>query len=238
MQSPNDQPIKRTIQLIVIAIICLLGAIGYNQYKVSQYEIDSACLTIGSEKVEVPFVIKINTQEVSLDEYRYHYLNMKQTMSEEKEINWEKDTDSSLQRQLKFDALTALKEVYAIEKLALQFQLSLTKREEEQINTDIKTQITSLGSHSDYNKALEESYLTDSLYRKIWKTTFYYEKLYQFYFSKGGLYYDETSQQTTEENEKEIENEVKLHSIIAKTADSLEIKYGPEYDLIRIDTLL
>lgn len=234
MKIRRHQAITWTALFATLGVIFLLGTIAYNRNQENQYEMDPAFLAINGEKVTVDYVIKINKKKVSLDEYRYHFLNTKETMENGTDAFFKKD-DGSLQRRLKSDTLAALKEVYAIEKLAKKNHLTLSKQEEEQIDNDIKNQVISLGSVAAYKKALQDSYMTNTVYRKVWKTTYYYEKLYQFYFSEGGTYYENNSQEMDEE--KTTKNEIKLQAIISKEADSLNVEYGSEYDLISIDTL-
>lgn len=235
MKIRRYQPLKWVALFTLLGIVCLLGTVACKVNQQNQYEMEPAFLKIGEKKIFIHYVVKIDGKEVPLEEYRYHFLNMKDATENEDKTYFSNDNDGSLHRRLKSDTLTALKEVYAIEKLAKENHLTLSQQEEEKIDSDIENQVTSLGSVSAYKKALLESYMTNDIYRKIWKTTFYYEKLYQHYFSDDKATDYETLQQPSEE---EIaENEIKLQAMISKTADSLIVEYGPEYDLISIDTL-
>ncbi|MEA4987374.1 MAG: hypothetical protein VB095_04895 [Anaerovorax sp.] len=235
MKIRRYQPLKWVALFTLLGIVCLLGTVACKVNQQNQYEMEPAFLKIGEKKISIHYVVKIDGKEVSLEEYRYHFLNMKDTTEDGNETYFLNDNDGTLQRRLKSDTMTALKEVYAIEKLAKENHLTLSQQEEEKIDNDIENQVISLGSVSAYKKALQESYMTNDIYRKIWKTTFYYEKLYQHYYPEDKTIDYETLQQPSEE---EIaKNEIKLQAMIAKTADSLIVEYAPEYDLISVDTL-
>jgi len=228
-------PLKWLALFSLLGIICFLGTVACKENQKNQYEMEPAYLKIGEKKISVHYVMKIDEKDVSLEEYRYHFLNMKKTMEDADESCFINDTDGSSQRRLKSDTLTALKEVYAIEKLAKKNELSLSQQEKEKINNDIKNQVHSLGSISAYKQALQASYMTNDIYQKIWKTTFYYEKLYQYYFPSDKSTDYETHPQLNKDGV--IKNEVRLQAMIAETADSLIVEYGPEYDLISVDSL-
>lgn len=201
----------------------------------SQYASEPAVLTVAGKTIEVPYAMIIDGAKISLDEYRYHFLNAKIKMDQGDDAYWKKDTDGSQQRNLKYQTETALKESYAIRALAKEHQLTLTSDEKEQIATDVKGQIETLGGAEEYRDALETAYLTDELYREIWKTSYQYEKLYQYYFSQDGDFHNADT--TIENEDKELGYQAKLQAIISKKADELTVTLGPEYDLIRVDTL-
>ncbi len=235
MKIQRYQPQKWLALFSVLGVICLLGVVAYMENQEDQYEMEPAYLRIGSEKISVHYVLKIDEEKISLEEYRYHFLNTKEAMENGDESYFLNDTDGSLQRRLKSDTLTALKEVYAVEKMAKEKNLTLSQQEKEKINNDIENQVDALGSVSAYKKALQANYMTNDIYRKIWKTTFYYEKLYRHYFADDkSTGYGTLSPSKEEEF---TENEIKFQAIIAKAADSLIVEYGPEYDLISIDSL-
>lgn len=223
-----------TFHIVFLASVFLLLCTGCSDDP-ALYAPDPVALTIAGEMLEVPYVLKIDDMEVSLSEYRYYFLNTKLSLDQGNEGYWDEDADGSRERSLKAQTLSALLEAHAIDLLAADHELTLTTDELEQIEVDVQGQINTLGGAKKYKEALDDAYLTDPLYRGIWKTSYHYEKLYQFYFSEGGEFHNADTE--VDNNTKEQEYQTKLQAIISQKADQLAVKYGSEYDLINIDTL-
>lgn len=227
---------RSSLALIVVATVMsagLLSGCGED----SAYAVSPAKLTVNGVDMNVPFIATINGKEVSLDEYRYYFLNMKYTMDGGDPSYWEQDADGSRLRGLKAQSLQAMKETYAVEVLAKKWNLTLTSDELSQIDEDVKNQIAALGGSEKYLQALSVNYLTDNLYRFLWKTNFYCEKLWIHYFNPGGLYYDKNADGSITEDELDEKYTIKFKAIIAEACDNLSVKLAPEYDLITIESL-
>lgn len=227
----KKQKVCSTIFLAFVFLISTAACAGNDSVLI----FEPAVLVVSGKTVEIPYVMKIDSQEISLDEYRYHFLNAKYTMDQGDDAYWDTDTNGSQQRTLKYQAESALKDSYAIAALAQDHNLSLTKEETDQIEADVKSQIETLGGTAQYKQALEDSFLTDDLYRMIWRTSYQYEKLYNYYFAQDGEFHNAD---TAMDNEaKETGYQIKLQAIIAEKSDTLTVEYGPEYELIQVNTL-
>lgn len=228
---------RGTLALIVVTAMMsavLFTGCGDND----GYVTPPAKLVVNGADVNVPYIATINGKEVSLDEYRYYFLTMKYVMDNGDDSYWSEDSDGSRQRELKSIALQAMNETHAVEALAEELNLSLTDDELSQIEEDVKNQISALGSSEEYTKALGESYLTDELYRFLWKTNFYCEKLWAYYFSPDGPYYNVGENGTLLEEQLDEQYQIKFKALIAEAVDKLTVVLTPEYDLISIESLV
>lgn len=225
---------KGTRALVVLAVIMAAGLLG-SCTGAGAHNTEPAKLVVNGAKVEVPYVLSIDGKNVSLEEYRYYFLNTRCLMDKGDKSYWKEDPNGSLQQKLKIDTLKALKETYAVEFLAEELKLSLSKDELSQIDNDVKNQISTLGGSIQYKQALGENHLTDALYRNLWKINFYCEKLWVYYFSKGGEYHNSDS--SFSEDEINDRYSMQFQSIVSKKAAGLTVEFGPEYDIINVDSL-
>lgn len=227
---------RGTLALIVVTAVVtagLLSSCGDD----GTYATTPAKLVVNGSDVNVPFIATINGKEVSLDEYRYHFLSTKYSMDNGDETYWDDDADGSKLRRLKLEALHAMEETYAVEALAEDLNLSLTNDERSQIESDVKNQISTLGGSEEYTKALSENYLTDQLYRYLWQTNFYCEKLWAYYFSPGGPNYNANEDSGMTDDQLEESYQITFKAIVAEAVDKLNVELASEYNLITVDSL-
>lgn len=90
-------------------------------------------ITVDGKEVAVPYVMKVDGQEVPLDLYRYFYLSVKYQMDNGDDSYWESHADE--QDSIKEEALKAVKGFYAVAKIADDNGVGL--------NDDDKTQVSS-----------------------------------------------------------------------------------------------
>lgn len=228
---------KGTLALLVVTAMMsagLLSGCGND----GAYTTTPAKLVVNGTDVNVPYIATINDKEVSLDEYRYYFTNMKYVMDNGDDSYWSENSGGSQQRELRSKALQAMNETYAVEALAHELNLFLTDDELSQIEEDVRNQISTLGGSEEYAKALGESYLTDELYRFLWKTNFYCEKLWAYYFSSDGPYYNANVHGALTAEQLDEQYQIKFKALIAEAVDKLVVDLAPEYDLITIDSLV
>lgn len=222
-------------------------------------------LIIDGQPVEVSYVMKVEEQPVSLDEFRYYYFTEKARMSGADDSYFEEGDRQEKEETLKRNTEQSLLRDQAILKLADENGLALSKSEKQQIDSDVKSQIDSLGGKGQYLKALAKVNMTDSIYRTQWKISYLYEKLYQYYFEKtpaissASAIAGEASDGNSEENgdtetvsngavtskspsyseigQKDSDCEELLEQVLDQEIEQLEISYGPAYDSINLDTL-
>ncbi len=153
-----------------------------NQSKTS---VSLGSLTVNGQPVEVSYVMKVDQEPVSLDEYRYYYFTEKALMSGADDSYFQEGNRGEKEERLKENTEHSLLRDLAVLRLAEQNGLKLSKSEKEQIDSDVISQIESLGGKDQYLKALAKVNMTDSIYRTQWKISYLYEKLYQYYFENG-----------------------------------------------------
>ena len=227
---------KGTLALIMVTAACcaalLSGCADGDAFAATPVK-----LHIDGTDVSVPYVAIINSRKISLDEYRYYFLNAKYALDNGDETYWDDDSDGSRLRELKSQALQALEETYAVESLADELNLCLTEEEQSQIDSDVKNQIAALGGLAEYGQALYENYLTDELYRYLWKINFYCEKLWAYYFTSEGPYFEPNTDGALTDDELDEQYRIKFKALIAEAVDNLSVELAPEYDLITVDSL-
>lgn len=210
------------IVLTLLIVILSLGGCG---------KTEESTLTIDGKQVKVPYVMIIDGKKVSLDEYRYYFLNMKKKYDSGDETVWDKE---NALKMLKLDVLDGIKESYAVWDLAEKNGMKIVKEDEKKIADNIDSQIKTYGSKEKYQDALTESYMTEDLYDYLWRTAIIYDKLNHYYFDEGGEYYNPDV--STEMRDQE--NEIKMKELIQKEKDELNIEYGAQYDLITTKSLI
>ncbi len=229
---------RRTGKLkpLASAIFFLFSAFTISACGTSEPEdLSSAALIVNGVPMEIPFVMKIDNEPVSLDEYRFFYLNVKKQMDGGDPTYWTQPNSEEKEKELKATTLSLLKSTHAVLHLAEQQQLSLTDTELSRIDSDVKSQISALGGLPKYHRALKEKYLNDNLYRQIWKINYCRQKLWSYYFDRGGQFY--ISDDAISNNEKQTSYNALFTKLIHTTVGELDIQLSDEYDLIGIDTL-
>lgn len=222
-------------RIILAALVssAFIGGCGAN----TSCDVPPAKLHINGKDVDVSCVAVVNSHEISLNEYRYYFLSSKYAMDNGNDSYWNDDADGSKQRKLKNDALHALLETYAVQALAEEANLSLTKEEQAQIDSDVENQIELLGGPEKYVQALSDNNMTDALYRFLWQTNFYCEKLWEHYFSSTGAYYISHTDSQLSDDELEESYQIKFRAIIAEAVDNLDVTLDKDYDLISVESL-
>jgi len=228
---------RKKLESLTSAILFLFSAIVLNGCGNSSEidELNPATLTVEGTPTEVPYVMTIDGQSVSLDEYRFFYLLTKEQMDQGDENYWNQPDSDQKERELKDHTMQVLKASYAIPAMADQLQLSLTDTEHSLIESDIKNQMETLGGTGKYQKALSEKNLNDCLYRRIWEINFCRQKLWSYYFEEGGPLY--ISDDALSSDEKQTSYNALFRQMLDSACDELTVQLRPEYDLISIDTL-
>ncbi len=148
------------------------------------------------EKLVPEYLFKINGIPVTLEEFRYPYLNIKKMMDNGDDTLW---TDAAAEESrltdedvaiLANDALTYVKQTTAYQLMAVKYNLPLTEEEQTTIDQNVQSTIDTMnveGSENAYEQALVESYYTDSLYRYTLSLYTIANKLF------NHLYFDENA---------------------------------------------
>lgn len=126
-------------------------------------------LKIDGKDVKVQNILKIGDTEISYDMYRHWFLNIKNTMQEETpNIDFTKKENIDA---LKEKTLEQLKYMCATRAIAQKYDIKLTEKHNEEIESIMKEAFNSAGNADDYRALLAENFLTDEVYREILETT-------------------------------------------------------------------
>lgn len=140
-------------------------------------------LILNGEKIRVDYVLKIDDYVVKADEYRYFFMNVKDQMTGgDSSYQWTEETAEELkERTLEYITINRAVVIFAQNK-----GLSITDEEKKQIESDIKTSISSAGGKDEFIERLTSGYMTESLFRSMAEISAIQQKLYDTVFSNGG----------------------------------------------------
>lgn len=163
------------------------------------------------EKLVPEYLMKINGIPITVEEFRYPYLNIKNMADEGDETRWtdEADEENRLTAEdvagVAEDALAYVKQTTAYQLLATKYNLPLTEEEQAEIDASVQSTIDSMnaeGSEMTYEEALVDSYYTDALYRYTLTLYTTANKIFNhLYFDEGAplAYNDEQMIKTVED---------------------------------------
>lgn len=126
------------------------------------------------ERIVPEYILKVNGVPVTVEEFRYPYLNIKYGLDNGDDSLWSQDApaEQGLTQEdidsLEKDTIDYLKQTTLYQLLAAKYGVSLTDEEKKEVEDSIKSTIETMnaeGSEMTYEQALEESYYSDSLYR-------------------------------------------------------------------------
>lgn len=171
---------KRKIILTVFLVVCAIlfvscaGVIENANFETDGY------IVIDGEKVVPEYVMKIGSNNISLAEYRYYYLNQKAELDGGDDSVW---TDyPEYISYLKEYVEDTLVEVYSIRTLA---QENGVQPNFEAVSEEISEYKKGMSS-SDFKKGLSEFHLTEELYEYILQGYELYTSLFDYYFGENG----------------------------------------------------
>lgn len=171
---------------------------GIDLSKVNYYvpaEQQTGYIDNNGEMLVPEYVLKINGIPVTIEEYRYPYLNIKASFDGGDDTLWTEEApeESRLTQEdidtLKDEALNYFKQTTAYQLMAVKYDLPLTEDEKAEIDSSVQQTIDSMnaeGSTYTYEQALNDSYFTDGLYRYTMSLYTIANKIFNYlYFNEG-----------------------------------------------------
>ena len=149
--------LKKTVALLLVAVMLLLG-----------------CTSCSSS----PTVMTIGSFEVSYDMLRYfakNYMNGYADLTEEDFKN-----DPELQKQLEENIMASITELAAYHQLAKKFSLKLTSEDQSSVKQKLKDLRAAYNNDDDYEKDLENNFVTEDLLKQIYELELLCDKLYDY----------------------------------------------------------
>lgn len=172
-------------------------------------------MTIDGKTENFPYVMKVDGKKVSLDEYKYYFLNEKTYSDYGDESYWNDTTEATLKESVE----GYIKEKYAIESLAKENGVSLTDDEKQKISDYFDQIKASYDSDEAFQAALANLYVTEDVYKDILLTNQLASDTYTKLYGVDG---------TKAEALEDVVNRVKtdyahvLHVLILSSADNAE----------------
>lgn len=127
--------------------------------------------------------LNFDGKNVSFTEFRYYYLNYRDSYLKEDPDHFKKD---GANETLKQEILQVLLDVYSVRQLAAEHKVSLSADEKKAVQEQLD-QIAALSGGAEAVAAeLEKSYMTEGLYRSMMEYAALYKKLFNTLFQEGG----------------------------------------------------
>ncbi len=160
--------------MLLILVSCTDRTIDKNDFGNSGYIISE------SEKLRPENVMKIGEFDVTLAEYRHHYLNTKYDMDGGNDDVWVKYPEYV--PVLKSAVLNSLVELYSIRSLCKEAGIESDMQEIYDTIDEYKSEMTK----SEFKEGLETHYLTEALYAYTLEGYQLYDVLFDHYFGENG----------------------------------------------------
>lgn len=122
---------------------------------------------IGGGNNDERIVLTIDGHDVTYDEYRYFFMNMKNEFDSGNTSYWTPDNE----RILRDTVVKTIIRHYSVYNLAEQYKIKFDNDMKTAVDDEIKYTIESFGGDEEYYKALEENYMTGDCYRNILEVT-------------------------------------------------------------------
>lgn len=162
------------IAVLLVCVSCVNRMIDKNDFGNSGY------IVSGSEKLRPENIMKIGEFDVTLAEYRHHYLNTKYDMDGGNDDVWVKYPEYV--PVLKNTVLNSLVELYSIRSLCKEAGIESDMQEIYDTIDEYKSEM----SKSEFKEGLETHYLTESLYAYTLEGYQLYDSLFNHYFGEKG----------------------------------------------------
>ena len=126
-------------------------------------------------------VLSINGKNITYEEYRYYYLNIKEKYDRGDDAYWNSHDYNS---EIKAEALRYLSRQYAIEELASEYGISLDEDDLEELEKTLKSNKDEFESESEYNAYLDYLHLTDRSNYRLASVYSLEQKLFEYLSSE------------------------------------------------------
>lgn len=170
---------KKTVCLFLTIILVISCAVGCAK-KTTTWS-----LLINDKEIPVDTLITINSEKISLFEYRFYFASLKSSADNGDSTYWVSNQDA--RDKLSEATLSAIRYNYARTELAESLGIKLTKSDKSTINDYIKT-YKSMYTSEEWQELLSNSYMDEAFYRKYNLEGMYDTKLREYYFGDEGIY--------------------------------------------------
>ena len=173
--------LKRILSVFLMAamVASLFSACGGTKALIAP----TTTLTIDGKTEKFPYVMKIDGNKVSLDEYKYYFLNLKNSMDAGDESYWDDEANvKTLQSQVEM----YLKQHYALLALAKENNVTLSADEEKEVQDYFDQMKASYDDEAAFVEALKSVNATDAFYLDLLRTDTLAQSTYKKLYGANG----------------------------------------------------
>ncbi len=134
----------------------------------------ASCSTVKPADERV--VLTLDNEKIYYDYYRYTFLNTKRDMDGGDDTYWKNDPEA--EKELKEEALAVMLHYRAIQRLAKEYGVKLTKEQKKAIQSNLELTKTEMGGEEAFRKSLEEAYMTEYTLLYVQELTQLWSDLY------------------------------------------------------------
>lgn len=177
---------KKLISLLFAALLCLSSLCACSGDAEDTTDgVTKEAEYVFTDTSSIPSPLSINGEKVPYDIFRYYYHAVKYRYDQGEESYWSSHeyNDAILK-----ETLVYIRDNYALEEYAAQLGVELTAYELNEIESDIESTRYTYSSDYDYNKTLDENYLTEEVYRYTLKISDLYDKVFDYLTGEDSNY--------------------------------------------------
>ncbi|MBR4941782.1 MAG: SurA N-terminal domain-containing protein, partial [Clostridia bacterium] len=173
---------KRLISFVMLLALCasLLCACGSDGYGPTGH------LRLKGRDVEVDWVMKVDGEEISADEYRYFFMNTAFSYISDTEGEYEWTDEENLSVIATAEEYVVLNK--ALFDLAEGFGIVVTEADEAEIQKTISETASGFSGREEYLSVLASNYITEEYYSTLLRSTVIQEKLSEYLTGVDGVY--------------------------------------------------
>ena len=173
---------KRLICLVLLVVVsaCFLSACG------NDTAVPTGHLRIRGRDVATDWVLKVDGEEISADEYRYFFMNIAYTytVETEDEYPWtDEENDAVMGAALEYVILNK-----ALFDLAERYGVGIEEEDIADIEATIAEMKAQYGSEEEFAAVLASNYITPEYYSELLRSTVIQEKLSLYLTGNGGMF--------------------------------------------------
>ena len=141
-------------------------------------------LTINDKTVKYPFVMEVNGEKVSLDEYIFCFTLVRRNLDYGDTTIWANEQNAQMLRER---VETVVLQRYALQRLAEKYGVELTDEDKQMTEAVLQDTLEYFGTEEAYIAAMQEFGATEAVYVDYLNSLTLYEKLYENLYGVDGV---------------------------------------------------
>ena len=142
-------------------------------------------LTINGKEEKFPYVMEVNGQQVSLDEYLFYFTQLRQSLDYGDITLWENEQYAALllERTERF-----ILQGYAVDDIAAEYGVTMTEEEKQLAIDELQELVDYYGSAEEFIRAMQGANATDVVYVEFLNRMYLYDKLQDTLYGADGAF--------------------------------------------------